>query len=109
MFTYRTVRVLTVHSGDSFSASNSVGSSLSVQGFSIRDSLGRVRLQMGLSHSIVDELSHFKNVLLPFFTVGFPRTAFTIVCLHSYASTEDKLLIALSLFELLGMYPVEVR
>ena len=34
---------LTVNSGDSFSASNSVGSSLTVQGFLI-DSLGRVRL-----------------------------------------------------------------
>ena len=35
---------LTVNSGDSFSASNSVGSSLTIQGFLIKDSLGRVRL-----------------------------------------------------------------
>ena len=33
----------------------------------------------------------------------------TFVCLHSYASTEDRLLIALSRFELLGMYSAEVR
>ena len=30
-------------------------------------------------------------------------------CLHSYACTEDRLLIALSPFELLGMYSAEVR
>ena len=36
-------------------------------------------------------------------------TAFTFVCLHKYASTEDRLLIALSRLELLGMYSAEYR
>ena len=36
-------------------------------------------------------------------------TAFTFVCLHKYASTEDRLLIALSRLELLGMYSAEDR
>ena len=43
MFTYSTVSVLTVDSGDSLSASNPVGSELNTQGFSTKDSLGRVR------------------------------------------------------------------
>ena len=64
---------------------------------------------MGLSHSIVHELCHFQNVLLSSFTVFLRWTAFTFVCLHSYASTEDRLLIALSRFALLGMYSAEVR
>ena len=51
MFTYLTVSVLSVNIGDSVSASNSVGSSLNTQDFSIKDSLGRVRLKMGLSCS----------------------------------------------------------
>ena len=50
---------------------------------------------MGLSHSIVHELYHFQNVLLPSFRL---RT-----------STEDRLLIALRRFELLRMYSAEVR
>ena len=105
MFTYRTVRVLTVHSGDSFSASNSVGSSLSVQGFSIKDSLGRVRFYMGLSHSIVNELYHFSKM----YSCHLLLWAYHEQRLHSYASTEDRLLIALSRFELLEMNPAEVR
>ena len=51
MFTYLTVSVLSVNIGDSVCASNSVGSSLNTQDFSIKDSLGRVRLKMGLSCS----------------------------------------------------------
>ena len=59
---------LTVNSGDSFSASNSVGSSLTVQGFLIKTH--SEEFEMGLSHNIVHELYYFQNVLLPSFTVS---------------------------------------
>ena len=64
---------------------------------------------MDLSHSIVHEIYHFQNVLLPSFTVGLSWAAFTSACLHLYAFTENRLLLALSRFELLGMYSAKVR
>ena len=73
MFTYPTVSVLTVNSGDSLSAFNTVarGSSLNIH---LR--LTRKSPHVKWVSRIVHELYHFQNVLLP-------STAFTFVVLAS--------------------------
>ena len=79
MFTYLTVSVLSVNIGDSVCASNSVGSSLNTQDFSIKDSLGRVRLKMGLSCSPWT-IPLSKCALLLSFIVGLLWKTFILVC-----------------------------